>query len=410
MPTFAPIAARTAQRLQDVQTSPLFGLIAAAQRLRSEGHPVISLSAGEPDFNTPAHIIEAAYTAMKQGQTRYTPVAGTLALREAICRKLQRENSLTYTPKQILATTGAKQALYNLCQAVLNPGDEVIIPAPYWPSYIDMVRLTGAREVVVATEAQQGFVMQAASMKRAMTPRTKLLLLNSPGNPSGGIYSANALRSIARVLDDHPNVLVASDEIYEHLNFTRDAYTSFLQVAPGLADRTVLINGLSKAFAMTGWRIGYAAGPIDLIAAMEAIQSHSTSNPSSIAQAAAIAALDGAMESVQHMHQVFSRRHNMLAQALAHIPGIQCLPASGAFYLMPQMQVLIDAAYQKGWIAQANDVAFCFWLLNQHHLALAAGTWFGAPGYLRISFAASEKQLQTCIERLRLVSEELLGD
>ncbi len=409
MPTAEPTATRIARRLHDVQTSPLFDLISAAQRLRSQGHPVISLSAGEPDFNTPEHIIEAAYEAMKQGQTRYTPVAGTLALRQAICRKLERENSLAFKPEQILATTGAKQALYNLCQAVLNPGDEVIIPAPYWPSYIDMVRLSDANEVVIATEAKQGFVMQAASLKRAITPRTKLLLLNNPGNPSGGIYSANALRSIARVLDDHPDIVVVSDEIYEHLNFTPDSYTSFLQVAPGLADRAVLINGLSKAFAMTGWRIGYAAGPLDLIAAMEAIQSHSTSNPSSIAQAAAIAALDGPLESVQHMRRVFNARHDMMAQALAHIPGIQCLPASGAFYLMPKMQALIDAVYQKGLISQASDIAFCYWLLDQHHLALAAGTWFGAPGYLRISFAASEEQLKTCIERLQLVSQQLIG-
>jgi aspartate aminotransferase len=401
---------RTSIALNKISLSPLFDLLSKAAVRKSQGHPVITLCAGEPDFNTPAHIIEAAHVAMLNGQTRYTPVAGTLALRQAICRKLERENGLSYSPSEVIATTGAKQALFNLCLAVLNPGDEVIIPAPYWPSYVDMVRLTGAREVIVPTEAAHDFGLQASALRQAITGRTKLLLLNSPGNPSGAIYSAKLLRELARELDEHPQIIVSSDEIYEHLNYSGEPYTSLLQAAPRLADRTVVINGVSKAFAMTGWRLGYAAGPSDLITAMEAVQSHSTSNPSSIAQAAAIAALDGSMDSVLEMCAAFAQRHAHLVTALNAIAGIRCRAAGGAFYLMPEMNQLIGAAHRNKHIAQPSDAEFCFWLLERHHLAVAAGSWFGLPNHVRISFAQSQDHLQEAVQRLTEVSDLLLKE
>jgi aspartate aminotransferase len=366
---------RTSRALGRISLSPLFDLMAKVAQQKAQGQPVISLSAGEPDFNTPTHIIDAAHAAMLHGQTRYTPVAGTIALREAICRKLARENDLVYGVDQIIATTGAKQALYNLCQAILNPGDEVIIPAPYWPSYIDMVRLTGAQEIIVPTSPEDDFRLLPHALGQAITHRTKLLILNNPGNPSGLLYNVSQLRAIARKIDDHPHIIVASDEIYEHLNYSNKPYTSFLQAAPGLADRTVVINGVSKAYAMTGWRLGYAAGPHDLIAAIEAVQSHSTSNPNSITQAAAIAALDGPMDAVHKMQQAFTKRHGYLVQTLNQIPGIQCRAAGGAFYLMPDMHQLITAVHQRQYIDQANDVDFCYWLLKSITLQslLAAG-------------------------------------
>lgn len=392
--------ARISEALGRIQSSPLFGMLAKAAALKAAGQPVISLSAGEPDFDTPVHIIDAAEQAMRSGHTRYTPVAGTTALRQAVCNKLKTENQLDYTLSQILVTTGAKQALFNLCIAVLNPGDEVIVPAPYWPSYIDMVQLTGATAVVVNSRIEDGFCITPQDLQAAITPRTKLLLLNSPSNPSGAHYNTERLQALGEVLTPHPNMFICADEIYEHLLFAEGRFVSFLNANPRLYDRTVVVNGVSKAYAMTGWRIGYAAGPADVIAAMEAVQSHSTSNASSVSQAAAVAALSGDQSCVRLMQAMFKKRHGYLLAKLIQIPGIQCAPAGGAFYLFPCVQRLVQSLHARGLLAEASDIALCDWLLQTHHLGMAAGTWFGMPGHLRCSFAASDAALEEAICRL----------
>ena len=312
---------RTSVALGRIAISPLFDMLANASRLKAEGAPVISLTAGEPDFETPGNIVEAARAAMAAGQTRYTPVAGTAALKGAIQTKLRRDNGLEYALPEIIATTGAKQALFNFCMAVLDPGDEVVFAAPYWPSYVDMVRLMGASEVIVPTTAADNFLRPDA-LQNVLTPRTRAVLLNSPGNPSGAVYSRSELRALADVLATRPDVLIVSDEIYEHIRFAEGPHVGLLNVAPELRDRTVLVNGVSKAYAMTGWRIGFAAGPRDLIDAMEAVQSHSTSNPCAVAQAAAAEALAGEQTSVDGMRDVFARRHAWLVDAINHVPGL----------------------------------------------------------------------------------------
>lgn len=398
---------RTSRALSQVSVSPLFALLGEAARLKAEGRPVLSLSAGEPDFDTPAHILAAAQAAMAAGKTRYTAVAGTPELKAAIRAKLERDNGLQYVSDEVIATTGAKQALFNFCLSVLDAGDEVIIPAPYWPSYVDMVRLAGAREVVIPTRAEDRFLLKADALRRSITARTRAIFLNSPGNPSGARYGASDWMKLARVLDEHPEVLIVSDEIYEHIRFSDDPFVSFLNAAPGLRDRTVLVNGVSKSYAMTGWRIGFAAGPRDIIGAMEAVQSHSTSNPCSIAQAAAVAALGGDQSSVHRMSAVFRARHDRLLERINAIPGLSCSPAGGAFYLMVDVRGLLDALNGRVDVARAaplDDVDLARWLLERHDLALAAGTWFGAPGYLRCSFAAADEVLEEATRRLQLAA------
>jgi aspartate aminotransferase len=399
--------ARTSAAIARIQTSPLFGMLGKIAALKAQGLPVISLSAGEPDFDTPVHILDAAERAMRSGQTRYTPVAGTLALRQAICDKLWRDNQLRYAPADVLVTTGAKQALFNLCVALLNPGDEVIVPAPYWPSYIDMVRLTGAHAVVVSTDVGDGFCLSPQVLEAAITKRTKLLLLNSPGNPSGAYYDSERLRALGEVLARHGQVFVCSDEIYEHLLFNEQPYQGFLSANPNISDRTVIVNGVSKAYAMTGWRIGYAAGPSDLIAAMEAVQSHSTSNACSVSQAAAVQALTGDQSCVAQMRAVFEKRHTYLVEQLNTIPGIRCSPAGGAFYLLIDVSDLAKQLTDAQVLPECSDVALCNWLLSTHHLGLAAGSWFGIPNHLRISFAASDEMLDVAVKRLRTACSNL---
>ncbi len=398
---------RTSRALAGIATSPLFGMLAKAGRLKAAGRPVISLTAGEPDFDTPAHIVAAAKAAMDAGQTRYTPVAGTPSLKAAIATKLQRDNGLTYAPQEIIATTGAKQALFNFCLATLDPGDEVIFAAPYWPSYVDMVRLAGGREVIVPTSADENFRFHPEALQAALTPRTKAVFFNSPGNPSGALYSADDWQALARVLQRHPRVLLVSDEIYEHIRFDDGPHVGLLNAVPGLRDRTVLINGVSKSYAMTGWRIGFAAGPRDLIDAMEAVQSHSTSNPCSVAQAAAGEALSGDQSSVRRMAEVFRGRHARLVNALQGVPGLGCRPAGGAFYLMLDARGLIEAHRRGRDDPSFGDVALTDWLLERHDLALAAGSWFGAPGFLRCSFAASDAALDEAVRRLMKASHEV---
>lgn len=396
---------RTSRTLSNVTVSPLFGMLAEASRRKAEGRPVLALTAGEPDFDTPPNIIAAAKRALDEGHTRYTPVAGTAALKAAIIHKLERDNGLDYGAREVIATTGAKQALFNFCIAVLNPGDEVIVPAPYWPSYVDMVRLAGGKEVVVPTCAEDGFVLRPQALRAALTDKTRAIFFNSPGNPSGACWSEADWLALADVLRSRPDLLLVSDEIYEHIRFTDGPYVGLLNALPELRERTVIVNGVSKSHAMTGWRIGFAAGPQDLVHAMEAVQSHSTSNPCAVAQAAAAEALSGDQSSVHEMGQVFRGRHERLQRAISAVPGLRCQPAGGAFYLM------IDA---RGWLADggdkdrpADDVALTHWLLDRHDLALAAGSWFGLPGYLRCSFAASDKVLEEAVQRLHRAADLL---
>jgi len=402
-----PTIRRTSKALGRIAISPLFDMLAKAARLKAAGAPVISLTAGEPDFATPGNILEAAQAAMAAGHTRYTPVAGTAALKAAIQTKLRRDNELEYSLQEIIATTGAKQALFNFCMAVLDPGDEVIFAAPYWPSYVDMVRLTGASEVVVPTTAADNFLLRPDALQRALTPRTRVVLLNSPGNPSGGAYSHSDLRGLADVLAQRPDVLIVSDEIYEHIRFAEGPHVGLLNAAPELRDRTVLVNGVSKAYAMTGWRIGFAAGPRDMIDAMEAVQSHSTSNPCAVAQAAAAEALAGEQTSVTEMRGVFARRHAWLVDAINQVPGLSCQAAGGAFYLLIDASDWIGSLSRRLDRSDFDDVALTQWLLDEHHLALAAGTWFGLPGYLRCSFAAGDAALLEAVKRLNRAAASL---
>ena len=363
--------------------------------LKAAGRDIISLSVGEPDFPTPAHVCEAAVAAIRAGQTKYTALEGTRELKAAIRRKLARDNGLSYTPEQILVSNGAKQACFNLCLALLDEGDEAIVPAPYWVSYPDMVRLADAKPVFVPTTAAQGFLMQPRDLEAAITPATRLLILNSPSNPTGAVYPREALAALGEVLRKHPRVVVLSDEIYEHIQWTGAPFASFAAVCPDLIGRTVTVNGMSKGYAMSGWRLGYAAGPRELIAPMSAIQSQSTTNASSISQAAAVAALDGDQESVQRMCREFRHRHDVIQPLLDAIPGMRCPPVSGAFYLFAD----VSGVLRKKKLA--DDVAFCEGLLETAGVALVPGTAFGAPGFVRISFAAALDTLHTAIERIR---------
>ncbi len=382
------------KRMAAVKPSPTGAVLALAARLRAEGRDLISLGAGEPDFDTPQHIKDAATAAIAAGDTKYTPIDGTAALKAAIQRKFRRENQLDYDTSQIVVSSGAKQALFNLCLALLGPGDEAIIPAPYWVSYPDMVRLAGAKAVVIETGIDDDFKITPAGLEAAITPATRLLVLNSPSNPTGASYSGSELASLGAVLDEHPGVVVVSDDIYEHIHWAEQPFVSFATACPSLADRTVTTNGVSKAYAMTGWRIGYAAGPAELITAMGTIQSQSTSNPCSISQAAAVAALDGDQACVGEMAKAYRERHDVIVSALNDIPGFRCRAGEGTFYAFPEISGAIAA---KG---MASDVEFVEYLLSEADVACVPGSAFGAPGYLRISFACSMAELEESARRI----------
>ena len=362
--------------------------------LEAEGRDIIRLSVGEPDFDTPTHIKQAAIAAITAGATKYTALDGTAELKTAIQQKLKRENQLDYDLNQILVSNGAKQSCFNLCLALLDAGDEVIVPAPYWVSYPEMVRLADAEPVVVQTAVNSGFLLQPEQLADAITPATRLVILNSPGNPTGGVYSRAAWVALGEVLLAHPEILILSDEIYEHIQWTGSAFSSFAAAVPELAGRTVTINGMSKGYAMSGWRIGYAAGPADLIRSMAAIQSQSTTNACSISQAAAVAALNGDQAPVREMCAEFKARHDLVQPLLNNIDGVSCAAGKGAFYLFADVTGVLKA---KGL---QDDVVFCEQLLKTTGLALVPGTAFGAPGFVRISFAASRATLQDAVARL----------
>ncbi|HET7131738.1 MAG TPA: pyridoxal phosphate-dependent aminotransferase [Gammaproteobacteria bacterium] len=385
---------RLAHRLQRIRPSPTVSITALAGRLREQGRDMIELSVGEPDFPTPEHVKAAARDALARNDTKYTAVDGTRALKEAVAAKLARENGLVYTPDQVLISSGAKQSCYNACLALLDPGDEAVIPAPYWVSYPDMVRLADAEPVMVHAGAERGFKIDAEQLAAAITPKTRLLILNSPCNPTGAVYSRDDLAAFGAVLREHPRVAILADDIYEHIYWANTPFASFAQACPDLYDRTLTVNGMSKAYAMSGWRLGYAAGPAPLIKAMTSLQSQSTTSASTLSQAAARAALEGDQRCVRDMCAEFKRRHEVVLARLTAIPGVRCVPASGAFYLFPN----VEAAQRAKELA--SDVELCERLLEAEGVALVPGAAFGAPGHVRISFAASLELLEEALRRM----------
>lgn len=389
---------KTANRLSRVKPSPTLAVTALANQLKAEGKDVVGLAAGEPDFDTPEHIQQAGIDAIKNGQTRYTAVDGTPALKQAIINKFSRDNGLNYNPDQILVSSGGKQSFYNLAQALLNPGDEVIIPAPYWVSYPDMVLLADAEPVIVAGDQAQGFKITGAQLEAAITPKTRLFVINSPSNPSGKAYSKAELKELAEVLKKHPNIIIATDDMYELMIWTEEGFNNILNVAPELYDRTIVLNGVSKAYSMTGWRIGYAGGPADLIKAMKKIQSQSTSNPCSISQAAAQAALEGDQTAVTTMRNAFKERHDYVVRYLNTIDGVDCVESDGTFYSFPNFQKAIDKLDGVN-----SDVELAEKLLADVGVALVPGSAFGTPGHLRLSFATSMENLEKALTRIKSI-------
>ncbi len=383
------------KRMASVKPSPTGTVLALAAELRAAGRDLISLGAGEPDFDTPEHICNAATEAISNGQTRYTPIDGTAELKAAIQAKFSRENQLDYELSQIVVTCGAKQALFNLCLALLNPGDEAIIPAPYWVSYPDMVRLAGAEPVVIETGIEQDFKVTPEQLAAAITERTRLLILNNPSNPTGTCYSAAEIAALGSVVEQHPDIVVLSDDIYEHIHWAPEPFASFATACPSLMDRTVTTNGVSKAYAMTGWRIGYAAGPKELIAAMKTVQSQSTTNACSVSQAAAVAALNGDQACIREMGEAYRERHEYIVGALNEIDGFECRHGEGAFYAFPRVRGAIDARGME------DDIQFVEFLLNEADVACVPGSAFGAPGYVRMSFACSMEMLEESVRRIK---------
>jgi aspartate aminotransferase len=384
------------QRVQRIKPSPTLAVSARAAELRAAGRDIVGLGAGEPDFDTPEHIKQAAIRAIKAGATRYTAVDGTAELKTAIINKFRRDNGLTYEPDQILVSCGGKQSFYNLAQALLNPGDEVIIPAPYWVSYPDMVRLADGEPVIVRTGLDQRFKISPEQLEAAITAKTRLVVLNSPSNPTGVAYNETELRALAEVLLRHPQVLIATDDMYEHILWTEAPFVNIVNVCPELYARTLVLNGVSKAYAMTGWRIGYAGGPAPLIKAMKKIQSQSTSNPAAPSQAAAVEALNGDQSCIATMVNAFRQRHDYLVGALNELPGVRCAEADGTFYAFPDFNAAI--ARLDG---VDDDAKLAEYLLDKVGVAVVPGSAFGAPGYVRLSFATSLKVLEDAIRRLQ---------
>jgi len=394
------------QTLARVKPSPTMAITGRARELAAEGRDIISLSAGEPDFDTPEHIRDAAKDAIDAGHTRYTAVDGIPELKRAICDKFRRENGLDYTPAQITVGTGGKQILYNALMATLNPGDEVIIPAPYWVSYPDMVLLAGGTPVIIEAEMQNGYRITPEQLEAAITPRTKWVILNSPSNPTGAGYAEDAMRGLTDVLMRHPHVLVLTDDIYEHLVFDDFKFVTPAQVEPGLKERTLTMNGVSKSYAMTGWRIGYGAGPVELIKAMGKLQSQSTSNPTSISQYAALAALEGPQDYLETSRAVFQRRRDLVVEGLNTCPGVVCPVPQGAFYVYPSIRDLIGKTSAGGTVI-TDDEAFATALLDETGVAVVFGAAFGLSPHFRISYATSDEVLADACDRIRRFCEGL---
>ncbi|MDP3558816.1 MAG: pyridoxal phosphate-dependent aminotransferase [Legionellaceae bacterium] len=382
-----------AERLKLVKPSPTLAVTARAAAMRAAGADIISFGSGEPDFDTPEHIKQAAIKAIQNGFTKYTAVGGIPELKEAVRQKFKEDNQLEYSTDEIVISVGGKQSIYNLCQALINPGDEVIIPAPYWVSYPDIALLAEGVPVIIPTTIDQHYKILPEQLDAAITPKTRLFFINSPSNPSGIAYSAAELRALGDVLERHPHVLIATDDMYEKILWSQP-FVNILNTNPALYSRTIVLNGVSKAYSMTGWRIGYTAGPKPLINAMTMIQSQSTSNPCSIAQKAAVAALLGPQDAVAQMTQAFEQRHTYLLERLNAIPGIQVVPADGTFYSFPSVQTIIEAKKLK------NDLEFSQLLLEETGVALVPGSAFGCEGCIRLSFATDLTSLEKAMDRL----------
>jgi len=389
-----------ASRLSRIQPSQTMAVTARARQLKAEGRDVIGLGAGEPDFDTPDHVKEAAIKAIKDGYTKYTDVPGSIELRKAVCGKFERENGLKYEPNQIQVASGGKQNIYNAMMATLDPGDEAIIPAPYWVSYPDIVLLAEGTPVFVPCTAENRFKMQPDQLEAAITPKTKWVFLNSPSNPTGAAYTRDELKALTDVLMRHPHVWVITDDMYEHIVYDDFAFTTPAQVEPGLYDRTLTLNGVSKAFAMTGWRIGYAGGPAELIAAMNKVQSQSTSHATSISQAASIAALEGSMDFLAERNAVFKDRRDLVVSMLNQAQGIDCLTPEGAFYVYPSCAGLIGKKTPDGKVLE-NDGDVCTYLLEAEGVAVVLGTAFGLAPHFRISYATSTEALEDACQRIQ---------
>jgi aspartate aminotransferase len=388
------------RRVQRVKPSPTLAVTARAAALKAEGRDIIGLGAGEPDFDTPAAIAEAGIAAIRSGFTRYTNVDGIPELKDAIRAKFARDNGIAYEPNQILVSGGAKQTIYNLCMAVLDPGDEAVIPAPYWVSYPDMVMLADGVPVMPYAGADQKFKITARQLESAITPKTRLLLLNSPCNPTGAAYTRKELVALGEVLLRHPRIVIGTDDMYEKIWWGSEPFCSLLTAVPALYERTVTINGVSKAYAMTGWRIGYCGGPREIITAMATIQGQSTSNAASMSQKAAVAALSGDQSCVATMNEAFHARHDYVVAGLNAIPGITCIGGSGTFYAFADVTGAMRAT------GCADDAAFAELLLEKGGVAVVPGSGFGAPGHMRISFACSMETLQHAVERIDRVLRE----
>ena len=384
-------------RVQKVKPSATMAVSDKAKELKSKGIQIVSMGSGEPDFDTPTNIQKAAIKAIGNGETRYTAADGTPELKKAICEKFKRENGLDYSLNEVMVSCGGKQVFYNLCQAILNTGDEVIIPTPYWVSYPDMAILADATPVFIETGIDQDFKISPEQLEASITAKTKLLVLNSPSNPTGSVYSKSEIEALGAVLEKYPHVLTISDDIYEHIRWGDDDFVNIAMACPNLKDRVIILNGVSKAYAMTGWRIGYAAGPESVIKAMKKIQGQSTSNPSSISQAAALEAITGDQSFITMMVEAFERRHDFLVDSLNAIDGIECPRSGGAFYSFPKVDGLIKRLGLK------DDVEFSTYCLEKLSLAVVPGSAFGSPGYVRLSFATSMDNIKLSVEKLASV-------
>ncbi len=384
------------QRVLSIKPSPTLAVTARAAALKAAGQDIIGLGAGEPDFDTPEHIKQAAIQAIHNGFTKYTAVDGTPGLKQAIVAKFKRENGLDYQPGQVLVSCGGKQSFYNLAQALLNPGDEVIIPAPYWVSYPDMVLLAEGVPVIVTASQDQGYKITAAQLAAAITAKTRLFVINSPSNPTGMAYSRDELKALADVLLQHPDILIATDDMYEHIIWTPGSFCNLLTVCPELYERVIVLNGVSKAYSMTGWRIGYCAGPRWLIQAMTNIQSQSTSNPTSISQVAAETGLNGDQSFIQDMVTAFRARHDYVVAALNQIAGVSCSATDGTFYVFPNVQGVIDRMDGVD-----DDLALSERLIETGGVAVVPGSAFGAPGHVRLSIATSMALLEKAMTRIQ---------
>lgn len=385
-----------ATRVQRIKPSSTIAVAARADELKAAGKDIISLSLGEPDFDTPDHIKEAAIQAIRAGFTKYTAVDGILGLKKAIIKKFADDNALKYDLSQVIVSCGGKHSLYNLFAAIINSGDEVIIPAPYWVSYPDMVKLVDGIPVILESGLEQHFKITPAQLEKAITSLTRLVILNSPSNPTGVAYTPSELKALGNVLLKYPNVMVVSDDLYEHSYWGKEPFSNILMACPELYDQCIIVNGVSKSYAMTGWRIGYAAGPEKIIAAMKKIQSQCTSNPTSIAQVAAQAAISGDQSCISVMTKAYKERHDYVVSELQKMPGVQVIPSDGTFYSFPRVKDAISKSKTFN-----DDIGFADYLLTEAEIAVVPGSAFGAPGYIRLSYATSMEKLQEAMKRMK---------